>query len=140
MNQIMKFNESYVISNISAQDVENIYYAGYGQDICDPLIIYILQKDGTVKGIDVTDGCKNGYFVADDIAGLKNVDRIENVNACQKDDSGSITIIAITKDNKIYWLNEYDYTMSRIGDISYNLVTESLRPLFQTLLVLYDYL
>ena len=41
------------------------------------------------------------------------MDRIENVEGKQKEDSGFRTVIAVTKDNKIYNLNDYDYTMSK---------------------------
>lgn len=115
-NENLDFNESYIINNVNTQDVESIFYAAYGQDLSDPLIIYIIQKDGTVKGIDVLDCCKNGYFIADNVVGLENIDRIENVDAGQLDDSGFITVLAFTKDNKIYNLNDYDYIMSKVRE------------------------
>lgn len=115
-NENLDFNESYIINNVNTQDVESIFYAAYGQDLSDPLIIYIIQKDGTVKGIDVLDCCKNGYFIADNVVGLENIDRIENVDAGQLDDSGFITVLAFTKDNKIYNLNDYDYIMSKVKE------------------------
>lgn len=72
-----------------------------GQDWDYPLI-FILQKDGTVKGIDMENGYKTGEFIAKNISELKNVDRFEQVDVTPQNNSGYYAVVAITKDNLVY--------------------------------------
>ena len=105
----IEYGKSYIIdSDIDVGNINVIFYAVHGQDVSDPLIVYLIQKDGTVKGIDVGNGCKTGKFVVDDI-GLNNIERLENANCVEDGYGGAVTTVAFSKDNKIYELNDYDY-------------------------------
>lgn len=99
------YNQKYIISNVKAKDVEHIFYGNEGQDIMYPLI-YLLQKDGTVKGIDTEYGYKTGEFIAEDILGLNNVEKIEQTSVTPPNDSGYEAVIAITKDQKVYEIHK----------------------------------
>ena len=110
----IEYGKSYIIDNVKTEDIETIFYATYGQDIGDPLIVYLKQKDGTVEGIDIRNGCRTGNFVIDKVKDLKDVEKLVPISVCPLDDSGWLTVFAITKDNKIYDLNDYDYTISTI--------------------------
>lgn len=95
------YDTKYDISNINADDVDTIFYGMEGQDWDYPLI-FILQKDGTVKGIDMENGYKTGDFIAKNISELKNVDRFEQVDVTPQNNSGYYAVVAITKDNLVY--------------------------------------
>lgn len=95
------YDTTYDISNINADDVDTIFYGMEGQDWDYPLI-FILQKDGTVKGIDMENGYKTGEFIAKNISELKNVDRFEQVDVTPPNNSGYYAVVAITKDNLVY--------------------------------------
>ena len=95
------YDTKYDISNINADDVDTIFYGMEGQDWDYPLI-FILQKDGTVKGIDMENGYKTGEFIAKNISELKNVDRFEQVDVTPQNNSGYYAVVAITKDNLVY--------------------------------------
>lgn len=95
------YDTKYDISNINADDVDTIFYGMEGQDWDYPLI-FILQKDGTVKGIDTENGYKTGEFIAKNISELKNVDRFEQVDVTPQNNSGYYAVVAITKDNLVY--------------------------------------
>lgn len=95
------YDTKYDISNINADEVDTIFYGMEGQDWDYPLI-FILQKDGTVKGIDMENGYKTGEFIAKNISELKNVDRFEQVDVTPQNNSGYYAVVAITKDNLVY--------------------------------------
>lgn len=95
------YNKRYTISNISTKDIDEIFYGVEGQDIMYPLV-YILQKDGTIKGIDTEYGYKTGNFIAENVLGLENVEKIEQASVTPPNDSGYEAIIAITKDKSVY--------------------------------------
>lgn len=98
---VITYDTKYDISNINADDVDTIFYGMEGQDWDYPLI-FILQKDGTVKGIDMENGYKTGEFIAKNISELKNVDRFEQVDVTPPNNSGYYAVVAITKDNLVY--------------------------------------
>ena len=98
---VIKYNEKYIISNIKVKDVNSIFYGVEGQDAGYPLV-YILQNDGTVKGINTEFGYKTGKFVAENISGLNDIKKIEQASVTPPDDSGYVAVIAITKDNNVY--------------------------------------
>lgn len=95
------YNKKYVINNIKAKDVENIFCGGEGQDLLYP-IVFLLQKDGTIKGVNIEYGYKTGNFVAKSVSGLENVEKIEQASVTPVNDSGYEAIIAITKDKTVY--------------------------------------
>lgn len=97
----VNYNEKYNIKNIEANEVKSIFYGAEGHEIGYPLV-FLLEKDGTVKGIDIEKGYKTGEFVAQDIVGLKNVTKIEQADVTRANDSGYQAVIASTKDGKVY--------------------------------------
>lgn len=100
------YNKKYNISNIDPNNIKTIFYGMEGQDISYPLIL-ILQKDGTVKGIDMEYGYNTGNFIAKNISDLKNVVKFEEVDVSPKNDSGYIAVIAITEDDLIYEVGKF---------------------------------
>ena len=86
-----------------AEDIDKIFVGGEGQELVYPNI-YLLAKDGSVKGIDVKEGYEEGTFTAYDISGLKNVESIDQVSVAKPNDSGYEAIVASTKDNEYYEL------------------------------------
>lgn len=95
------YSEKYRINNINAEDVKSTFCGIEGQEAGYPLI-FILQKDGTVKGIDMVQGYKTGKFVANNISGLKNVEKIQQADVTPENDSGYMAVVAITKDDSKY--------------------------------------
>lgn len=103
----VKSNTKYNIENIKAAGIKDIFIGEEGHEGIYPLI-YILQKDGTVKGIDIEEAFKTGTFVAQNISELKNVEKIEQADVHPKDDSGYMAIVITTSDKKIYELRKKD--------------------------------
>ncbi len=97
----IEYNEKYIVSNVTSDEVETIFYGMEGQDWDYPLV-FILLKDGTIKGIAMENGYKTGEFVAEDISGVNNVDRFEQVSVTPQDSSGYNAVVAITEDDSIY--------------------------------------
>lgn len=97
----ISYDTQYNISNISASDVENIFYGMEGQDWDYPLV-FILQKNGNVKGIDMEHGYKTGEFIAKNISELKDVTEFKQVSVSLPNDSGYNAVVAITKDGMVY--------------------------------------
>lgn len=100
-NEKVTYDEKYTISNVDVENVDKIFCGGEGQDLVYPLV-YILQKDGTVKGVDIKNGYNTGKFVAYDISGLENIQRIEQVSVTPVNDSGYEAIVAISEDESVY--------------------------------------
>ena len=103
----LTYNKEYIISNIEAKDVVDIFYGGEGQELNYPLVFF-LQKDGTVKGIDIEYGYNTGNFIAEDIPEIKNVEKIEQADVTRINDSGYVAVVAITKDNEAYEIRKQD--------------------------------
>ena len=97
----IEYNEKYVIRNVTSDEVETIFYGMEGQD-WDYLLVFLLLKDGTVKGIAMENGYKTAEFVAEDISEVNNVDRFEQVSVTPQNNSGYNAVVAITKDGSIY--------------------------------------
>ena len=97
----IEYNEKYVIRNVTSDEVETIFYGMEGQDWDYPLV-FLLLKDGTVKGIAMENGYKTGEFVAEDISEVNNVDRFEQVSVTPQNNSGYNAVVAVTKDGSIY--------------------------------------
>lgn len=97
----IEYNEKYIIRNVTSDEVETIFYGMEGQDWDYPLV-FLLLKDGTVKGIAMENGYKTGEFVAEDISEVNNVDRFEQVSVTPQNNSGYNAVVAITKDGSIY--------------------------------------
>ncbi|MCI8291397.1 MAG: hypothetical protein HFJ25_04000 [Clostridia bacterium] len=97
----IEYNKKYVINGVNSSDVDNIFYGVEGQALDYPLLL-LLQKDGTVKGVDIKYGYIRGEFFAQDILGLENVVRIEQTDVTPVNDSGYEAVVGITKDNSIY--------------------------------------
>ncbi len=104
-NNKLTYNKKYTISNVNAEDVNQIFYGGEGQDLMYP-VVYLLLKDGTVKGVDIENGYNTGNFIAETISGLKDVQKIEQANASRPDDSGYACIVAILNDESVYEIRE----------------------------------
>ena len=54
-DDVLKYDTEYKVENIVAEDIDKIFVGGEGQDLVYPNI-YLLAKDGSVKGIDVKEG------------------------------------------------------------------------------------
>ena len=100
-NNKLTYNKKYTISNVNAEDVNQIFCGGEGQDLMYP-VVYLLLKDGTVKGVDIENGYNTGNFIAETISGLKDVQKIEQANASRRDDSGYACVVAILNDESVY--------------------------------------
>lgn len=103
----LEYNKEYVINNSNANNIKSIFCGGEGQDLMYPLV-FLLQQDGTVQGIDIESGYKTGNFVAKNISELKDVEKIEQASVTPKDDSGYVAVIAITKDDTVYELRKIE--------------------------------
>lgn len=103
----LEYNKEYVIKNSNANNIKSIFCGGEGQDLMYPLV-FLLQQDGTVQGIDIESGYKTGNFVAKNISELKDVEKIEQASVTPKDDSGYVAVIAITKDDTVYELRKIE--------------------------------
>lgn len=97
----IEYNKKYVINGVNSSDVDSIFYGVEGQELDYPLLL-LLQKDGTIKGIDVKYGYITGEFFAQDILGLENIVKIEQTDVTPANDSGYEAVVGITKDNSIY--------------------------------------
>ena len=97
----IEYNEKYIISNVTSDEVETIFYGMEGQDWDYPLV-FLLLTDGKVKGIAMENGYKTGEFVAEDISEVSNVDRFEQVSVTPQNSSGYNAVVAVTKDGSIY--------------------------------------
>lgn len=97
----LEYDTNYIISNLSAEEVEEIFYGGEGQDLTYP-VVYILLTDGTVKGINIKNGYETGEFVAETVTGLENIESIEQASVTPENDSGYEAVIAITSDESVY--------------------------------------
>ena len=95
------YNTKYTVSNVSSNDVKNIFYGAEGQDTGYPLVLLLLN-DGTVKGIDIQNGYQTGNFIAKNISGIENIVKFEQVDVTPPNDSGFIGVVAISEDNSIY--------------------------------------
>lgn len=102
-DDVLKYDTEYKVENVVAEDIDKIFVGGEGQDLVYPNI-YLLAKDGSVKGIDVKEGYEKGTFTAYDVSGLKNVESIDQLSVSKPNDSGYEAIVASTKDNKYYEL------------------------------------
>lgn len=99
----LEYKKEYIINNSNAKNIKSIFCGGEGQDLMYPLV-FLLQQDGTVQGIDIESGYKTGNFVAKNISELKDVEKIEQASVTPKDDSGYTAVVAITKDDTVYEL------------------------------------
>lgn len=97
----VNYNEKYIIKNIDLNDIESVFCGVEGQDIYYPSV-FILQKDGTVKGVDTEYGYKTGEFIAKRISELDQVEKIEQADVFLVNDSGYIAVVATTKDGEMY--------------------------------------
>ena len=95
------YDKEYQISNITAENVKSIFYGVQGQDIGYPLV-FIIQKDNTVKGIDIEYGYRTGNFISMELSELTNIDKFEQADVTPPNDSGYMAVVAITKDGEIY--------------------------------------
>ena len=95
------YNKKYTVSNVNAKDVKSIFYGVEGQDVGYPLV-FLLQNDGTVKGIDIEYGYQTGNFIAKNISGIENIDKFEQVDVTPPNDSGFMGVVAITENNSVY--------------------------------------
>lgn len=106
-NKQVTYNKGYIINNVNAEDVSEIFCGGEGQDLVYPLV-YLLLKDGTVKGIDIENGYNTGNFNAETIPGLENVEKIEQTSVTHPNDSGYVAVVAITKDGTAYEIRKIE--------------------------------
>ena len=106
-NKQVTYNKEYIINNVNAEDVAEIFCGGEGQDLVYP-VVYLLLKDGTVKGIDIENGYKTGNFNAETISGLENIQTIEQTSVTRPNDSGYEAVVAITKDGDVYEIRQVD--------------------------------
>lgn len=106
-NEKVTYNKKYTISNVNAEDVDKIFCGGEGQDLMYP-VVYLLLKDGTVKGVDIENGYNTGSFKAETISGLKDVQKIEQASVTPANDSGYEAVVAITKDETAYEIRKVD--------------------------------
>lgn len=97
----VEYNKKYTINNVKSEDVKSIFTGGEGQDLIYPLV-YILMKDGTIKGVDIENGYKTGKFESQIISGINNVEKINQASVSPSNDSGYEAIIAITEDEEVY--------------------------------------
>lgn len=95
----IEYDTEYTVSNCG--DVDSIFVGEEGQDWNYPLVL-LLQKDGTVKGIDMEEGYKTGKFVAKDISELEDIESFEQVSVAYPDDSGYNGVVAIAEDGSVY--------------------------------------
>ena len=116
----VEYNKAYVIDNVNAEDIAKIFYAGYGQDIFEPFVVYLIQKDGTVKGLDIINGCGNGTFIADIVPGLENIERIENMDSREIKGGGARTVVAFANDGTMYELDYAEYNKA-LANKRYNI-------------------
>lgn len=70
-------------------------------------LVFLLQKDGTVRGIDMEAGYKTGEFIAKDILELEDIDGFEQVSVAYPNDSGYNGVVAITEDGLVYEISAY---------------------------------
>jgi len=125
-DNVVKCNEKYIIKNVDLDDIEKIFCGVEGQDIYYPSV-FILQKDGTVKGIDTRDGYKTGEFIAKSVYGLKQVEKIEQVEVTLDNDSGYVGTMATTKDGTRYEIRKGETFTAIIEKITeYNGITTLL--------------
>lgn len=106
-NQQVTYNKGYIINNVNAEDVSEIFCGGEGQDLVYPLV-YLLLKDGTVKGVDIENGYNTVNFNAETIPGLENVEKIEQTSVTPPNDSGYVAVVAITKDGTAYEIRKIE--------------------------------
>lgn len=106
-NEKAAYNKKYVINNVSAENVNKIFFGGEGQDLMYP-VVYLLLKDGTVKGVDIKNGYDTGNFNAETISGLKDVQKIEQTSVTPPNDSGYEAVVAITNDEIVYEIRKVD--------------------------------
>lgn len=100
-NKQVTYNKEYIINNVNAEDVAEIFCGGEGQDLVYP-VVYLLLKDGTVKGIDIENGYKTGNFNAETISGLENIQKIEQTSVTHPNDSGYVAVVAVAKDGTAF--------------------------------------
>lgn len=106
-NEKVTYNKKYIISNVSAENIDKIFCGGEGQELMYP-VVYLLLKDGTVKGVDTENGYNTGNFKAETISGLNNVQKIEQTSVTRPNDSGYEAVVAITKDGDVYEIRQVD--------------------------------
>ncbi len=97
----VEYNKKYIINGAKVSDTETIFYGVEGQEIGYPLLL-LLQKDGTVKGVDIKHGYITSNFLAQDIMEVKNIAKIEQKDVTPVNDSGYEAVVIITKDNLMY--------------------------------------
>ena len=95
----VEYEKEYNVEN--AGNVKEIFMGEVGQDWDYPLV-FLIQEDGTVRGVDIEEGYKTGNFVAKTISGLDNLEKFEQVSVSKPDDSGYNSVVAITKDEEIF--------------------------------------
>ncbi len=95
------YNKEYIIDNVESEDVKSIFVGGEGQDLMYPAV-YILMKNGTIKGVDTESGYKTGTFEALNIIQINHVKKIEQASVSPANDSGYEAIIAITENDEVY--------------------------------------
>lgn len=100
-------NRKYIINNVKSEDVKSVFTGGEGHDLVYPLV-YILIKDGTIKGVDIENGYKTGKFEAQNISGIGNVEKINQASVSPENDSGYEAVVAITKDDTVYEIRKVE--------------------------------